>query len=102
MELALTGDFITAQRAFDLGLINQVVPAGTALAAAKKMAAKIAANGPLAVAASKQVILEQGDWSQDEMFGKQNEIVQPIFTSADAIEGATAFAEKRAPNWQGK
>jgi enoyl-CoA hydratase len=102
MELALTGDFITAQRAYELGLINQVVPAGTALDAAKAMAAKIAANGPLAVAASKQVIMEQGDWSQGEMFAKQNAIVTPIFTSEDAIEGATAFAEKRAPNWKGK
>ncbi len=102
MELALTGDFITAQRAYELGLVNQVVPAGTALDAAKELAAKIAANGPLAVAASKQVILEQADWSQDEMFQKQGAIVQPIFTSEDAIEGATAFAEKRAPNWKGK
>ena len=102
MELALTGDFITAERAYELGLINKVVPAGTALDAAKELAAKIVANGPLAVAASKQVILEQGDWSQSEMFKKQNEIVTPIFTSEDAIEGATAFAEKRAPNWKGK
>ncbi len=102
MELALTGDFITAQRAYELGLVNQVVAAGTALDAAKELAAKIAANGPLAVAASKQVILEQADWSQDEMFKKQGAIVQPIFTSEDAIEGATAFAEKRAPNWKGK
>ena len=102
MELALTGDFITAERAYELGLINKVVPAGTALDAAKELAAKIVANGPLAVAASKQVILEQGDWSQSEMFKKQNEIVTPIFTSEDALEGATAFAEKRAPNWKGK
>ncbi len=102
MELALTGDFITAQRAYELGLINKVVPAGTALDAARELAAKIAANGPLAVAASKQVILEQGDWSQDEMFKNQNAIVNPVFTSEDAIEGATAFAEKRAPNWKGK
>lgn len=102
MELALTGDFISAQRAYELGLVNQVVPAGTALEAAKELAAKIAANGPLAVAASKQVIVEQADWSQDEMFRKQGAIVQPIFTSEDAIEGATAFAEKRPPNWKGK
>jgi enoyl-CoA hydratase len=102
MELALTGDFISAQRALEMGLINQVVPAGTALDATKALAAKIAANGPLAVAASKQVIVQQQDWSSDEMFRKQGEIVTPIFTSEDAIEGATAFAEKRAPNWKGK
>jgi len=102
MELALTGDFISAQRAYELGLINHVVPAGTALEAAKELAAKIAANGPLAVAASKAVVAGQQDWSTAEMFDKQNAIAMPVFVSEDAIEGATAFAEKRAPNWKGK
>ena len=74
-ELALTGDFISAQRAYDLGLINQVVPSGTALEAAKALARKIAANGPLAVAASKQVVDRAQDWSNDEMFAKQGVIV---------------------------
>ena len=102
MELALTGDFIDAARAAEIGLINRVVPSGTALDAAKELAATIAANGPLAVAVSKQVVASQSDWSSDEMFKKQGEIVMPVFTSEDAIEGATAFAEKRAPNWKGK
>jgi enoyl-CoA hydratase len=102
MELALTGDFISAQRAFEIGLVNEVVPAGTALDAAKALAARIVANGPLAVAASKQVVLQSGDWSDDERWQKQQEIVSPVFMSADAIEGSTAFAEKRAPNWTGK
>lgn len=102
MELALTGDFISTARAYELGLINQVCEAGGALEAAKVMAAKIAANGPLAIAASLQVLASAQDWQTDEMFAKQQEIVAPVFTSADAIEGATAFAEKRAPNWQGK
>ncbi|MBM68377.1 MAG: enoyl-CoA hydratase [Haliea sp.] len=101
-ELALTGDFISAHRAFDLGLINEVVPAGSALDAAKALARKIAANGPLAVALSKQVVDGAQDWSSDEMFAKQQAIIQPIFTSEDAIEGATAFAEKRAPQWKGR
>jgi enoyl-CoA hydratase len=102
MELALTGDFISAQRAFEIGLVNEVVPAGTALDAAKALAARIVANGPLAVAASKQVVLQSGDWSDEERWQKQQEIVSPVFMSADAIEGSTAFAEKRAPNWTGK
>ncbi len=102
MELALTGDFITAERAYELGLINRVVEAGTALENAKALAATIAANGPLAVAISKQVVASQQDWNSDEMFTKQGAMVMPIFTSEDAIEGATAFAEKRAPNWKGK
>ncbi|MCB1853930.1 MAG: crotonase/enoyl-CoA hydratase family protein [Halieaceae bacterium] len=102
MELALTGDFIDTSRAYELGLINQVVPAGTALEAAKALAARIAANGPLAVTASKEVVAKSQDWNSTEMWPKQQEIVLPVITSQDAIEGATAFAEKRAPNWKGK
>jgi enoyl-CoA hydratase len=102
MEMALTGDFISAARAYELGLVNRVVPGGEALAGAVALAKAIVANGPLAVAASKQVIREQGEWSAAEMWAKQHAITRPIFASEDAREGAAAFAQKRAPNWQGK
>ncbi|RLQ21621.1 enoyl-CoA hydratase [Seongchinamella sediminis] len=102
MEMALLGDFSDAQRVLDMGLINRVVAKGEALEAARELAAKIAANGPLAVRVSKQIMLEQEDWSSEEMWAKQQELANPVFTSEDAIEGATAFAEKRAPNWKGK
>lgn len=101
MELALTGDFITAQRAHEMGLINRVCD-GVALEGALALAASITANGPLAIAATKRIIVESGEWSEAEMWTKQYEISAGVFTSADAREGAAAFAEKRKPNWQGK
>ncbi|MCZ0736631.1 crotonase/enoyl-CoA hydratase family protein [Phreatobacter sp. AB_2022a] len=101
MEYALTGEFFTAERAHQLGIINRLTD-GPALEAALELAAAIAANGPLAVRASKQVIAESRLWPEDQMWARQQEIVGPIFTSEDAREGATAFAEKRAPNWRGR
>ncbi|MDO9457612.1 crotonase/enoyl-CoA hydratase family protein [Nocardioides sp.] len=102
LEMLLTGEPITAARAADLGLVNRVVPEGTALDAALALAATIAANGPLAVATTKQVALESPDWSHAERWTKQGEMMMPVFGSADATEGATAFAEKRPPRWTGK
>ncbi len=102
MELALTGDFVSAQRAYDIGLINRVVTAGSALQQATELARTIAANGPLAVAATKRVLMELDSWPEAEKFKRQGDIVMPVFMSADAIEGSSAFAEKRPPKWQGK
>jgi enoyl-CoA hydratase len=101
MELALTGDFISAQRGYEIGFVNRVVE-GPAIDGALELAHKISANGPLAVRVSKQVIVESRGWTDAEMWAKQQEIVGPVMTSQDAREGAAAFAQKRAPNWTGK
>jgi enoyl-CoA hydratase len=101
MELALTGDNLPAVRAHELGLVNVLAEPGAALDAAIALAEKITANGPLAVAATKRVIIESRNWSPDEMFAEQMKILMPVFSSNDAKEGAIAFAEKRAPRWSG-
>src|SRR6266566_674376 len=97
MELALTGDFLDAERAYGLGLVNTLVADGEALAAAHRLAARIAANGPLATVASKKVMVESRSWPANERFTRQGPIIEPVFTSKDAREGAAAFAEKRPP-----
>ena len=102
MELALTGDMMDAERAAAFGLVNILTDPGAALNEAKRLAARIIANAPLSVAASKRVIVEQRDWPLDEMFARQQEITAPVIASSDAREGATAFAEKRKPHWQGR
>lgn len=102
MELALTGQPITSERAFELGVINRLTEPGEAVQAALELAAVIAANGPLAVAASKRILTDSGDWPESEFFARQGEIADPVFGSEDAREGARAFAERRAPLWQGR
>ena len=101
MELALTGDFIDAARAYELGLLNRVVD-GSALDAAIELAQKINENGPLAVRVSKQIVDESRGWGLDERWEKQAKLLPQVFMSEDAREGAAAFAEKRKPNWKGK
>src|SRR5690606_3939931 len=102
MEFALTGDFVDAPRAAELGLVNRITPSGKALDGARELAARIAENAPLAVAVSKQVIVESADWSAAERWQRQDELTGPVFTSRDAAEGAAAFAEKRKPVWTGE
>lgn len=101
MELALTGDNLSAERAHELGMVSIVAEPGGALDAAIALAQKITANGPLAVAATKKIIVESRGWSREEMWDKQMQILAPVFMSKDAKEGAVAFAEKRAPKWTG-
>ena len=100
MELALTGDFMDARRAYELGFVNRVVD-GPSLEGAKELARRIVANGPLAIVKSKEVVRNSFHWSDEEMWDKQNEVLGNLFMTNDAREGATAFAEKRKPNWTG-
>ncbi|NUT44922.1 MAG: crotonase/enoyl-CoA hydratase family protein [Thermoactinospora sp.] len=102
MEIALTGDHYPAARLYELGLVNQITEPGQALTGAVELARKIASNAPLALAATKKVVIESQDWELDEMFKKQGAIINPVFGSKDAMEGAAAFAEKRAPVWKGE
>jgi enoyl-CoA hydratase len=99
LEMGLTGEPITAQRALELGLINRVVPAADVLEAALQLAALINANGPLAVQATKRLMLEE---IGEDTAAHVREVVAPVFASEDAREGATSFAEKRPPVWKGR
>jgi enoyl-CoA hydratase len=102
MEIALTGAHFPAARLAAAGLVNTLVPAGQALTAALDLAGQVARGAPLALAATKRVIVESADWPSGEAFARQGEIIGPVFGSKDAMEGAIAFAEKRAPLWCGE
>jgi len=102
MELALTGEPISAQRAMEIGIVNRLVDPGSALDGAVELANQIVKNGPLALMASKEILQKAVDWDEAEGWAKQGELSGPVFTSEDAREGATAFAEKREPVWRGR
>jgi enoyl-CoA hydratase len=102
MELALTGELVPAERLYELGLVNRLTEPGAALDGALELAGTVAANGPLALQASKEILQQVRDWSEEEFWERQRPTVERIFSSEDAREGATAFAEKREPRWQGR
>jgi enoyl-CoA hydratase len=102
MEIALTGQRLHAGQLHQAGLVNRLVPAGEALTAARELAVQVSHNAPLALAATKRVIAESADWPTGEAFARQGAIAGPVFGSADAMEGALAFSEKRPPVWRGE
>jgi len=102
MELVLTGRRWPAAQAFDAGLVSSLSRPGEALDDAVALAEAIAANAPLAVMASKRVMVESAGWDPAEAFDRQEPIVSSVRLSEDAHEGARAFAEKRAPSWTGR
>jgi enoyl-CoA hydratase len=101
MEMVLTGAPVSAQRAAELGLVSRVSEPAETLSTALELAAVIAANGPLAVAASKAVVWQAQDWPVADGFERQRPWTDAVRASADAQEGARAFTEKRAPAWRG-
>lgn len=102
MLLALTGEPMSAVEAERHGLVTVLTAPGEAEATAREIAAKIAANGPLAVKATKNIIATQSNWTDASAFDWQRSITEPLKSSHDAQEGARAFAEKRAPRWTGR
>jgi enoyl-CoA hydratase/carnithine racemase len=101
LEMTLTGDLIDAGRAYELGLVNAVVPPDDVLPAALALAERIAANGPLAVAASKELV-RLGASDPRRARERLTEWQRVVFASEDAREGALAFVEKRPPTWTGR
>jgi len=101
MEMAITGDPISAEDGATYGLISRMTEPGEALTEAIKLAERIAGNAPLGVAASKKMISASVGATEEELWEVQRSLQMTVFTSADAREGPAAFAEKRKPNWTG-
>jgi enoyl-CoA hydratase len=102
MEVILTGEPLSAERAFQLGLVNRLVEPGTAVQEAIVLAEKIATSAPLAVAASRRVVLASAYATDEELKDLTDKEFAPILQSEDTKEGLMAFIEKRAPQWKGR
>jgi enoyl-CoA hydratase len=100
MEIAIVGTTIDAARAYEVGLVNRIVPANEVLDCAIGLATEIAANSPLAVRNTRQMVRQAGDLTEADGWKRSAELSREVFASPDSIEGATAFAEKRAPVWR--
>ncbi|CQD24383.1 enoyl-CoA hydratase/isomerase [Mycobacterium lentiflavum] len=102
MQILLTGDPITAERAHQVGLVNEVVPADQLRERTQRLALRIAANAPLSVLASKRTVYLSAQHHLAAAYDLADEIWEPVYLSDDAQEGPTAFREKRAPQWKGR
>lgn len=102
MELALTADTWPAERMHELGLVNRLADPGETLDVAFDLAERVLANGPLAVAASKQILQRSGEWTEEQAWSEQMKIAGPVMQSEDTREGLAAFARRRAPQWKGR
>jgi enoyl-CoA hydratase/carnithine racemase len=102
MQMALSGEPILANEAYNFGLVARVVKKGEAVTSAMELAGQVAQNAPLAVAGSKRLIRGSYGRTVDELWEFQGSEVRKVFASGDAKEGPRAFAEKREPNWSGR
>jgi len=93
---------LTVQRAYELGLVNKIVSPDAVLAEAIALAEKVAAAAPLAVQASRRVVLASADRTEEDLIKMSNSEMAAVMSSEDTKEGLTAFIEKRAPNWKGR
>ncbi|QEC48111.1 enoyl-CoA hydratase/isomerase family protein [Baekduia soli] len=102
MEILVTGEPITAQRGYELGLVNKVVPLAELREAAETMAKGIAANAPLSVRAAKSMVYLSAEHHWTEALDAADKLYEPVYLSEDAQEGPRSFKEKRPPVWQGR
>jgi enoyl-CoA hydratase/carnithine racemase len=102
MELLLTAEPITARRAYEIGLVNDVVPLDGLHERVRRLTATLTANAPLSVRAGKAMVYAAAEHGRTEAFELAERIWEPVYRSADAQEGPRAFADKRTPRWQGR
>ena len=102
MEVAMTGEPMTAQRAYELGYVNRVMPKGEALRGAKELAARIAANAPLTVRGAKEIVRMATEMGRTAALRASHRAFDSVYLSEDALEGPRSFQEKRKPQWKGE